>query len=94
VVLSRSDAPTIANTGDRLIAIEPPSFEPVNPHGAGDSMTAALAAGMARGVELAEALRLAAVAGALNVTRLGLGTGDRDTIERLRDKVKVSDLRV
>ncbi|MDX6645839.1 MAG: 1-phosphofructokinase [Miltoncostaeaceae bacterium] len=92
VVLSRADQPTIAHTGDRLIVIEPPSFEPVNPHGAGDSMTAALAAGMAHGVELSEALRLAAVAGALNVTRLGLGTGDRDAIERLRDKVKISDL--
>jgi len=94
VVVSRSDAPNIAHLGDRLVAIEPPSFEPVNPHGAGDSMTAALAAGVARGAELAEALRFASVAGALNVARLGLGSGDRDAIERLADKVTVSDLRV
>jgi 1-phosphofructokinase len=93
VVLSRAAAPTIAHLGDRMVAIETPSFEPVNPHGAGDSMTAALAAGIARGIELAEALRLAAVAGALNVTRLGLGTGDREPIERLRDHVTVRELR-
>jgi 1-phosphofructokinase len=92
VVLSRADEPTIAHIGERLLAVEPPSFEPVNPHGAGDSMTAALAAGIAQGVDLAEALRLAAVAGALNVARLGLGTGDRDAIERLRDHVDIREL--
>jgi 1-phosphofructokinase len=94
VVLSRAAEPTIAHLGDRVVAIETPSFEPVNPHGAGDSMTAALAAGIAQGIELPEALRLAAVAGALNVTRLGLGTGDRAAIERLRDHVTIRELRL
>jgi 1-phosphofructokinase len=92
VVLSRAEEPTIAHIGDRLLEIRPPSFEPVNPHGAGDSMTAALAAGVARGIALRDALRLAVVAGALNVTRQGLGTGDRGAIERLSEHVEVHEL--
>jgi 1-phosphofructokinase len=46
-------------------------------------MTGTLAAGVARGLEREEVLRLAVAAGALNVTRRGLGTGERHAVERL-----------
>lgn len=52
-------------------------------------MTAGLAACLARGDDLAAALRLGAAAGALNVTRRGLATGDRREIERLASHVEL-----
>ncbi len=83
VLVSRADSPPLLSTGDAAIRIEMPRFQPHNHRGAGDSMTAALAAAVARGESLPEAARLAAAAGALNVTRSGLGTGDRRAIDRL-----------
>jgi 1-phosphofructokinase len=52
-------------------------------------MTAGLAVGVARGDGLSAAARLGAAAGALNVTRRGLGTGEREEIERLATHVVV-----
>lgn len=60
--------------------------------GAGDSLTAGVVAGLVRGKSIREAVATGAAAGALNVTRHGLGTGDADTILRLRDDVTVRDL--
>lgn len=57
--------------------------------GAGDSLTAGVAAALARGGTIREAITLGAAAGALNVTRHGLGTGDPATILRLREGVVV-----
>jgi 1-phosphofructokinase len=92
VVVSRAEQPTIATAGDRLVSVEPPVFEPVDVRGGGDSLTAGIAAGLARGDDLAESLRLGAAAGSLNVTRRGLATGDRGQIEALLDSVTVREL--
>ena len=52
-------------------------------------MTAGLAVGCARRLDLEPTLRLAAAAGALKVTRHGLGTGQSDGIEKIAERVEV-----
>ena len=64
-------------------------FEARDHRGAGDSMFAATGVGLARGMSTEQAGRLGMTAGALNVTRRGLGTGTRDEIERLAAHVTV-----
>ena len=65
------------------IELAAPVFEALDQRGAGDSMFAAIGVGLARGMTPIDAVRLGMAAGALNVTRRGLGTGTRDEIERL-----------
>jgi 1-phosphofructokinase len=89
VVVSRADRPSLALLGGHLVEVVAPVFEEVDHRGAGDSMTAGLAVGLASGWDPEEAVRLAAAAGALNVTRRGLATGRRSQIERLAAEVDV-----
>ena len=69
-----------------------PRFEACDSRGAGDSMFAAIGVGLARGKDMLDALKLGMAAGALNVTRHGLGTGTRREIERLAAHVTVRPL--
>ena len=93
VVLSRGASPTLALTGTSeargLIEVSGPRFEELDHHGAGDSMFAGLGVALANGLATTDALRLATAAGALNVTRHGLGSGTRAEIERLAQFVAV-----
>lgn len=89
VVLSRAAEPALALLGGELFEVVGPRFAEVDAHGAGDSMFAALAVALAGGVKPTDALRLGAAAGALNVTRHGLGSGRRSEIERLARQVRV-----
>lgn len=66
-----------------------PQFEALDERGTGDSMFAATGVGLARGMEMTDALRLGMAAGALNATRRGLGTGTREEIELLAAHVTV-----
>jgi 1-phosphofructokinase len=92
VVVSRRSLPAVAILGGQVFEVEGPKLEPLEERGAGDSMTAGIAAGIARGRGLDDAVRLGAAAGALNVTRHGLGTGQRDEIERLAEHVHIRPL--
>jgi 1-phosphofructokinase len=92
VVVSRADEPAVVCFGGHYVEVRAPHLEVVEPRGAGDSMTAGLAVGLARGASVDDALRLAMAAGALNVTRHGLATGHADAIEQLATKVELSDL--
>ncbi|MGN6753806.1 MAG: 1-phosphofructokinase family hexose kinase [Intrasporangium sp.] len=90
VVVSRAHEPALALLEGRLVSVHGPVMQRVDHRGAGDSMTAGLAAGVARGLGWADALRLGAAAGALNVTRHGVATGGRSAIDALAERVEVS----
>ncbi|MDC7122302.1 PfkB family carbohydrate kinase [Cellulomonas fimi] len=89
VVVSRAGEPVLIVTAKEVREVSPPPITVVDHRGAGDSMTAGIAVGLGRGLALAEAVRLGAAAGALNVTRRGLGTGRREQIERFARRVVV-----
>jgi 1-phosphofructokinase len=94
VIVSRAHHPALALLGERLVEVAGPSFDALDHRGAGDSMTAGLAVGCARRLEPEATLRLAAAAGALNVTRHGLGSGRRHSIELIAERVEVRPLSV
>lgn len=60
-----------------------PELSPADHRGAGDSMTAGITAGLDRGLPLGDCVRLGVAAGAVTVSRHGLATGDRRSIESL-----------
>lgn len=91
VVVTRAGEPAIACSGERLLLVHGPAFDPVESRGAGDSFTAAFAAVLASGGTVRRALSTGAAAGALNVTRHGLAAGDRDRILRLADHIEVEE---
>jgi 1-phosphofructokinase len=90
VVVSRAHEPALALIGSEVVEVRLPSLEPADARGAGDSMTAGVAAVLAAGGGLMDAVRTGAAAGAINVTRHGLGTGRRDTIARLLERVRLT----
>jgi 1-phosphofructokinase len=92
VVCTRAEASALAWFDDRLVQAEGPRVEAIDHRGAGDSLTAGLAAGLARGEDFPTALQFGVAAGALNATRRGLGTGSRGEIEQLAGHVVIRDL--
>lgn len=94
VIVTRAEEPALALIDGSVIIIEPPRLEAADHRGAGDSLTAGIAATLARGGSLVDGLRTGAAAGALNVTRRGLATGKRPEIERLALHVGISVLDV
>lgn len=89
IVVSRAERPALALLDGEVVQVELPELEPADPAGAGDSMTAGVAAVLARGGDVATAIRTGAAAGAVNVTRRGLGTGQADVIAALWDRVRL-----
>ena len=91
VLISRAGAEALALLGDRVIEIHPPELQVKEHRGAGDSMSAGVASVLARGGDLEEAVRTGAAAGALNVTRHGLGTGRAEAVHELMSRVRIEE---
>jgi 1-phosphofructokinase len=91
VVVTRNSEPLLLLGEDGVLEVTTPTLEVADTTGAGDSLTAGVAASLARGSGVRDAVTLGAAAGALNVTRHGLGTGDPQTIEKLRELVSVRE---
>ena len=91
VVISRAGRSTLLVDGDLAYAVSVPVMEEVDPRGAGDSFTAALVSALLDDEPVTEAVALGVAAGALNVTRHGLGSGDAEAIRRLRGRVTVEE---
>ena len=79
-------------TADGGWHIVPPEVQRVNTIGAGDSLTAGLAAGMLRGLPMLDAVRLAVAAAAADVTTLLPGTVDAALVEHLVSQVQIQAL--
>lgn len=90
--MSRSARSTIAGNADRLVEVRASALEVIDGRGGGDSMTAALAVAAVRRLGFEDGLRIAAAAATLNVSRHGLGTGRRDTIEELAEHVEIRSI--
>jgi 1-phosphofructokinase len=89
VVVSRAEGGAMALLGGELLGAASPEMTALDPSGAGDSMTAALAFARATGMEHRASLQLAVGAGAMNVTRHGLGSGEATAIRQLAGHVRV-----
>lgn len=90
VVLTRGAKPALFLEGDMVEEIRVPELQVVDEHGAGDSMTGAIAAAIAQGATIRDAVILGAAAGANNVTRHGLGSGNVESIRRLANLVEAT----
>ncbi|OZV84044.1 phosphofructokinase [Micromonospora echinospora] len=93
VLISRAGEPSLGLLdGHGTVEVHVPRLELADHRGAGDSMTAGIAAVLARGGDLDEAVRTGAAAGALNVTRHGLGTGRAEAVRELVSRVRLAPL--
>jgi 1-phosphofructokinase len=92
VVVSRAELPAVAIIDGTEVLVETPKLEMADARGAGDSMTATMAAMLAQGAELTEAVRMGAAAGAVTVTRHGLGTAPAGTVTEFAKRVRLVTL--
>jgi 1-phosphofructokinase len=92
LIVTRAEEPSLALLDGDLVEVALPRLEATDTRGAGDSMTAGVAAVLARGGDLIDAVRTGAAAGALNVTRHGLGSGRADAIAELVKRVRIDPM--
>jgi 1-phosphofructokinase len=92
VVVSRHQLPVLALLDDRLVEADGPTFAVADPHGTGDSQSAAMAVALARGASADDSLRLGMAAGAVNATRRGLGSGDAMAIREHAARIELSEV--
>jgi 1-phosphofructokinase len=93
VLVSRAQQGALALFNEQIYRVDVPQLTAAEHRGAGDSMTAGVAAVLARGGDMSQAVRTGAAAGALNVTRHGLGTGHLDAVQVLTERVKLTPIK-
>lgn len=93
VVITRAADPAYVFDGEHEWEIVPPRFDRGSREGCGDSMMGGIAAGLASGLALPDALVLGAAAGAANFLRHGLGTASQEVVHDLLRAVKTRDRR-
>lgn len=91
VAITRAGDPAYVLDGDRELELVPPKFDRGAREGCGDSMMGGIAAGLAQGMEMPDALVLGAAAGAANFLRHGLGTGSADVVRDLVRSVRLDE---
>jgi 1-phosphofructokinase len=92
VVVTREERPVLLLTESGATELTGPTLEVADARGAGDSLTAGIASALGEGSSIEDAVTTGVAAGALNVTRHGLGTGDPDAIAALRERVQARPL--
>jgi 1-phosphofructokinase family hexose kinase len=92
VILSLGKDGAVMAVDNRFLRAQPPNVQPLGEAGAGDSMVAALAAGLVRGYNPEELLRLGVAAGSANVLRRGMGTFRPEVALQLEQWVQVEQL--
>lgn len=92
VIVTRAEKRALLLANDRVSEVHVPNLQVVDTHGAGDSLTAGVAAALAEGESIEDAVALGAAAGALNVTRHGLGTAEGEAVRTLRKRVRIEPM--
>ncbi|TLM82680.1 phosphofructokinase [Pseudarthrobacter sp. NamE2] len=92
VIITRAHEPSLLLHDGEVSEIHVPQFETVETSGAGDSLTAGVAAVLAEGGTLHDAVVMGTAAGAHNVTRHGLGSGEASVIHEVAKLVKIVPL--
>ncbi|HEX2246953.1 MAG TPA: PfkB family carbohydrate kinase [Arthrobacter sp.] len=90
VIVTRAHLPSLLLDEGEVSEVHMPEMQSVDTSGAGDSLTAGVAATLSDGGSMHQAVVLGTAAGALNVTRHGLGTGEAAAIQKLSSLVKVA----
>lgn len=92
VIVTRGHLPSLFLSEGAVSEIRIPQLQTVDNSGAGDSLTAGVAAVLADQGSLHDAVILGTAAGAQNVTRHGLGTGEAMAIRELANLVRIVPL--
>lgn len=92
VLITLGSQGALMATKDGIWHLVPPMVERVNTIGAGDSLTAGLAAGVLQGLPLVDAARMGIAAAAADVTSLLPGTVDPALVRQLVPRVHVHAL--
>lgn len=92
VIVTRAHLPSLLLSEGAVSEIHVPELQSVDTSGAGDSLTAGVTAVLADGGSVHDAVVLGTAAGAQNVTRHGLGTGEAEAIRQLALLVRIVPL--
>ncbi len=92
VVVSLGADGVLWRAGEQWWRAQPPRMTVVSTVGAGDSMVAGLAWGLAQGWSIEQTLRLASAVSALAVTQVGVGVKDKAVLEAMLARIEVEQL--